>query len=541
MVKFQKLLLFSLFLSSAFPQSKPVDLCAPPPGSFPPSLPAKLLEGQGRVHFPITTSSPKAQEFFNQGIAQMHSFWFNEAERSFLQAAELDPQAPMPHWGIAMVANGDYRPSHQLEYFPAPRQKKPYEGASLRALEGAQKALKLSAVPQKATPIEKLYIAAVAARRDPKSKEPDAEYIRGLRAILARYPSEVEAKTYLALHLMRGFATPDKTPRSGSLEAVALLKELQVQAPDHPGVHHYVIHGLEGSSFTKDALPSCKRYAELVPNIPHALHMPGHIYSQTGRWNEAVASFERAAENERGYIKADQLYGLAHHGHNLEYLANSYGFLGEFEKAVGVARSLLALKENPREAAQVDNAYGPYRRGFFSLLSTLIHFERWDDLLMEKTLSALNTPRERAWRHFGLGLAYAAKGEANAAKGEARAMDAALRDFKLMTKKEPPPYFKVAREELKGHIALASNRLEAGLKTLQKASLMERALRYSEPPEYPRPVLESLGRAALRHGRLPMAESAFREALVQFPESSHATAGLRETLRRARKPEAPGL
>ena len=93
----------------------------PPPGGAAPSLPAKLLEGQGTVHFPITTKSPEAQKFFDQGVAQMHSFWAREAERSFLQAAQLDPEAPMPHWGIAMVAAGDYRPRFQLAGDPTNR------------------------------------------------------------------------------------------------------------------------------------------------------------------------------------------------------------------------------------------------------------------------------------------------------------------------------------------------------------------------------------------------------------------------------------
>ena len=134
-------------------------------------------------------------------------------------------------------------------------------------------------------------------------------------------------------------------------------------------------------------------------------------------------------------------------------------------------------------------------------------------------------------------------GRAQGRRGQeqARAMHAALRDLKLKTKEATPPYFKVAQEELKGHIALASNRLEIGLNTLRKASVMERALRYSEPPEYPRPVLEALGRVALRQGRLPLAETAFREALVQFPGSSRANAGLLETLHRANKPVEAGF
>src|SRR5437867_11669088 len=106
--------LFASATLFATTETKPKDMCVPPPGGAAPSLPARILTGQGRIHFPITTSSGKAQEFFNQGVAQMHSFWATEAERSFLQAAALDPQAPMPHWGIAMVAAGDYRPHSQL-------------------------------------------------------------------------------------------------------------------------------------------------------------------------------------------------------------------------------------------------------------------------------------------------------------------------------------------------------------------------------------------------------------------------------------------
>src|SRR4029077_8438309 len=98
---------------------KPADNCAPPPSALTPTLPAKLLPGMGTVHFPITTTNPKAQEFFDQGVAQMHSFWAMEAERSFLQAAALDPEAPMPQWGIAVVAAGDYRPRFQLAWLAA--------------------------------------------------------------------------------------------------------------------------------------------------------------------------------------------------------------------------------------------------------------------------------------------------------------------------------------------------------------------------------------------------------------------------------------
>src|SRR5579872_5891482 len=139
-----KLLLSAILAFSAFGQSKSPDLCVPPPTGTAPALPAHLMTGQGTeyVHLAITTSNPEAQKFFDQGLAQLHSFWAVEAERSFLQAAALDPEAPMPWWGIAMIASGDYRPRHQLENTATPR-----TPASGRALEAAQKAVALSETP----------------------------------------------------------------------------------------------------------------------------------------------------------------------------------------------------------------------------------------------------------------------------------------------------------------------------------------------------------------------------------------------------------
>src|SRR5271168_112935 len=111
-----KLLSGALICAAAFAQTKPSpDLCVPPPSGTAPALPAHIMTGQGMVHLAITTSNPKAQEFLDQGLAQLHSFWAVEAERSFLQAAELDPEAPMPWWGVAMISAGDYRPRFQIE------------------------------------------------------------------------------------------------------------------------------------------------------------------------------------------------------------------------------------------------------------------------------------------------------------------------------------------------------------------------------------------------------------------------------------------
>lgn len=538
------LVIGALVSSSAFAQRATVpakggDLCTPPPGSIAPDLPAKLLMGQGTVHFPITTRSAEAQKFFDQGIAQMHSFWAREAERSFLQAAELDPEAPMPWFGVAMVAAGDWRPKFQIDFietaFGAPKRTRD------RSVEGAEKAVAFSSVEGKATNLEKMYIAAVAARRDLKQKDPDGAFVQGMRDLLAKYPEEIEAKTYLALMLMRGFTQPDKKPvNPTSMEAVAILRELLEKAPEHPGVHHYVIHGFEGSDFAKDAWPSCRKYPELVPNIPHALHMPGHIWAQTGKWEEAVQSFTAAAKNERGYMAADVLYGNRHHGHNVHYLASAYSFEGQFDRAIAAGRELLDMKETPKEAKAPDMVSAAYVQGWFATLRALVQFEKWDELLKGEMLPAAPHARQSAWQHWALGLAKAGKGDTEGAKEELDMLDVALDQYRQGSKLGTPAELSVARKELEGHIAIAAGKSGHGLRLFEAAAREERALRYAEPPVYPRPVNEALGRAALKLGKLDLAERAFRDALEQYPGSFHAQSGLRATLQRANKPVEAG-
>ena len=523
------LLLFPLGLAAAEAPAKPKDMCAPPPGAVAPALPAKIMEGQGNSHFAITTTNPEAQRFFDQGVNQMHSFWATEAERSFLQAAALDPEAPMPWWGIAMVAAGDYRPRHQLERDTGSAKGEGKPGpAEQRAIDAAAKAVRLSEVPGKATDLEKMYIAAVAARRTAPVATRDAEYIAGLRAIYAAHPDEVEAGSYLALHLMRGFTLPDRQPREGSLEAADLLRRLVVKFPDHAGVHHYIIHGFEGATFAKDAWPSCRRYPELVTNIPHALHMPGHIWAQTGEWEQAEASFQSAAQNELGYLHSDALYGTGHHGHNVGFLTVTYDFEGKYQQALDAARGLMAFPENPREKAAVDNPYAVYRQGWFGVLRTLVFFEKWDQILDGKTLPVYDKPREQAWRHWALGLAMAHRGGNAAAKAELRLMEASMKSLSQTTGGSVPPPLEVGRRELEGQISLASHKTGKGFRQMQAAAVMERGMRYTEPPSYPRPVYAALAVEARRAGKTNTQELALNQLLEQYPGYGEALRALRE-------------
>jgi tetratricopeptide (TPR) repeat protein len=521
------------------------DQCAPEPGDAPPTLPAKLLEGQGSVHFPITTANPEAQKFFDQGVAQMHSFWAREAERSFLQAAELDPASPMPWWGVAMVAAGDYRPGFQLDFVNGappdgnkdhPKKPEDLKPGAKRAVDAAQRALDLSIVPGKASDLERMYIHSVAGRRGLDSQSPDATYVAGLRQIVAKYPNEVEAKTYLALAIMSGYTTPDKAPRAGSMEAVEILRGLLKTAPEHPGVQHYVIHGWEGSTFANEAWPSCEKYPQLVPGIPHALHMPGHIYAQTGRWADAEAAFAAAAAKERSFMEEDALYGTGHHGHNVHFEIVTLSELGQYEKAVELAHELLAIPETPRQKSDVDNWYAADRQGWFALMSTMIYFEKWDDVLM---LPPYSQPRETAWYHWARALAYAETGNVNLAKDEAKQMDAAIKQWTVATKnKEPFPAIKVAKLELEGHLAAAQKKEHQAFTLYDHASELERELRYTEPPAYPRPVSEVAGKLALSIGERDRAAKYFQTALEQYPNSPRAQQGLRAATGKAEAVQA---
>jgi tetratricopeptide (TPR) repeat protein len=326
--------------------------------------------------------------------------------------------------------------------------------------------------------------------------------------------------------IMRGFTLPERKPAApGSTEAVAILRALLPKYPDHPGVHHYVIHGFEGATFAKDAWPSCEKYAQLVPNIPHALHMPGHIYSQTGRWEDAAKSFADAAVNERKWMGLDKLYGSGHHGHNVHYLATAYSFEGRYADAIEAAQELLAIPENPAQKAAKDGVATAYAQGWFAMLRTLVQFEKWDVILDGHTLPEFGRARQDAWRHWAIAVAHAGKRDTVGAREESAKFEASLADYRAKTQRPDPAELRVARQELGAHLNLAEGKADRALKQLEVASKAERRLTYTEPPYYPRPVAEVWGRAAAKAGKAGLSSRAFAIALEQYPNDWHAQGG----------------
>jgi hypothetical protein len=535
----------SLALAARAAAQRPeADLCIVPPGAQP-SLPARLLPGMGTTDMPVTTSSEEARKFFNQGVSQMHSFWFVESERSFLQAATLDPGMAMAYWGISVSAAGDYRPAFQLlrdpydggrqlaEPAPAPEAiQRTSNGAAvsgmIRARESIARAMTLR---ESVTPRERLYIEAEFARRNPDSKNPTADHISALRALVAAYPDDLEARSILGLALLDGYDPVTKQPRTNTEEGIRLLTEVVTRDDNHFGAHHYLIHAWEGSTTPEKAWRACERYPQLVSNIPHALHMPGHIYAQSDRIDDAIAAFASAADNELGWMNADVLYPNGHHGHNVHFLVHALNLEGRFNESMTRVRHLMSFKETPRERTGSSQRV-TYRQGYYSLVKTLVRFERWDLILDGSTVPVYDRPEQQAWRLWATGLAHAALGRIP----DARAAHAAMREQLKKVAATVRP-LTVAELELDATIEARSGNRKKGFELFEQAADMEAALLYTEPPSYPRPVAEGWATTAIALGDAAVAERAWRTALAREPGSGRACFGIASALRAQNKPE----
>ena len=518
-------------------QRPEADMCAVVPGAQP-LLPAKLLSGMGETNMPVTTKSEQARQFFNQGISQIHSFWFLESERSFLQAAELDPDMAMAYWGISVSAAGDYRPAFQLLRDPndggrgdtqaaaSDTVQRSTNGAAvngrIRAREYIEKAM---ALRDKVTPRERMYIEAEWARRNPASKTTDADHIAALRKLVAAYPDDEEAKSILGLALLDGFDSVTKEPRTNTMEGLRLLTEIAAKNDNHFGAHHYLIHGWEGSKTPEKAWRACKRYPELVSNIPHALHMPGHIYAQSDKIDEAIQAFSEASALELSYLKADVLYPNGHHGHNNHFFVHALNLDGRFNDSMERVRHMMTFKETPRERKGTSQRT-PYRQGYYALVKTLVRFERWDKILDGTTIPAYDRPEQNAWRLWAIGLAHLAQGRVE----NARTAHAEMKEH-LKTITASKRSLEIAGLEVEATLAAREGNTRKGWELFRKAADMEAALIYTEPPSYPRPVAEGFAMTALALGDFATAERAYREALSREPGSGRAYFGIAAALR----------
>ena len=296
---------------------KEPEMCVVPPGAQP-LLPAKLLPGMGITKsFPVTTKSEDARKFFLQGVSQIHSFWFQESERSCTQALELDPKMAMAYWCIALRAARDYRPAFKLLRDPGngggaraaaaaePNAdatiKRSTSGAALDPQVRAREAIaRAMAMLDTVTPRERLYIESQAARRAPGNKDvADANYIAGLRKLVAAYPDDLEAKSMLGLAIDNGFEPATKEPRAHTLEAIALLEDVVAKDDGQFGAPPYLIHAYEGGKTPEGVAPLLTSATRARHQHPHALHMPPHLRAERQDSGSDLRLLRRAANSKK--------------------------------------------------------------------------------------------------------------------------------------------------------------------------------------------------------------------------------------------------
>src|SRR5438874_2727404 len=493
---------------------KEPDLCAVPPGAQP-LLPAKRLPGMGVTKdFPATTTSEDARTFFLQGVSQIHSFWFVESERSCLQALEFDPKMAMAHWCIALSAAGDYRPAFQLL--------RDSSNVRSRGAVASGEAAATGAESGDATVRRTANGAAIDPQVRAREAIAKAMDLRG--GVTPRERLYIEAKAMLGLALDDGFDSVTKEPRAHTMEAIALLEEVVKKDDAHFGAHHYLIHAYEGSKTPEKAWHSNARYAGLVTNIPHALHMPGHIYAQSDRIQAAISAFSAAAAVEQRWIDSDSLYPTGHHGHNVHFLIHALNLGGRYDDSMKWVQQLFTFKENPRERAG-NNQRGVWRQGYFGLIKTVVRFEKWDEIQDGRTVPVYDKPEQQAWRHWAIGLAQANTGQLDRAKTTLGEMQ---KDLSAVTSGKEP--IAIAAQELEAAIAARGGDRKKGYELYRKAADREAALMYTEPPAYPRPVVEGWANVALALGDFATAEKAYRAALAREPGSGRAYFGLASSL-----------
>ncbi len=485
-----------------------------------------LFDGLGTHKRKITTKSPQAQRYFNQGLAFLHGFNHNAAIRSFQEAARLDPACAMAHWGVA-YANG---PHINAAVVPPP------------AAEAAWNALQLArANVANASPVERALIEALSHRYadpQPEDRAPlDRAYADAMREVWKAYPQDDDVGAFFAEALMdlRPWDqwTPTGEPQPGTDEVLATLNAVLKINPRHPFANHLYIHAVEASPHPELADQAAERLRGLQPGLAHNVHMPSHIDIRRGRWQQAVASNLKAVEADRRYRKVfGEPKGLVpvYAAHNQHMLAYAAMMTGQRDLAMKHIRALVA--EVPPDFLK-ENVY--LAESFLAMpLEVLVRFGSWDEILAEPENYPAFAAFSRAFHHAARAFAFSARGDTASARREQAAFAALTKEMPEETtlgNNTGAAILGLAAEMLEGEILIREDKLEEGLGKLRVAVHLEDALKYDEPPGWLIPVRHSLGATLMRAGRFAEAEEVYREDLKRLPDNGWSLRGLADSLR----------
>ncbi len=481
-----------------------------------------LYNNLGSLALRISTRSPRAQAYFNQGLRLSFGFNHAEAQRAFQAAQKLDPACAMCFWGEALVLG----PNINVPMMPE-------ANAPAFAALGKAVALKAGTTAREQTLItalEKRYAEQPQADRSGL----EAAYADAMKAVAERYPAE---DTIQALYAEAAMDTQPwdyweaggTRPKGRGADIVGTLETVLKRNPAHPGAIHLYIHAVEASTQPEKALPYANRLAAQMPGAGHVVHMPAHIYYRVGMYRESLEANRKAIEVDEKYFKtspSDPLYKTAYYPHNIHFVMVSAQMGGDAKTAIGAASKLDASV--PAELVKAFPILQPIKASPFT---THAQFSDADTILK------LAAPPDDAvivttMYHYARAVAFASRKDKAGAQQEIDAIAKIEQsaDFKPFEAWQLPAkeIVRTAGLVATGRLADASGDLDAAAKAYEEAIVMQDSLSYTEPPYWYYPVRQSLGSVRLRQGQLDAAQQAFRDSLVRVRNNGWALAGLAE-------------
>jgi tetratricopeptide (TPR) repeat protein len=472
----------------------------------------------------ISCSSTVASEF-DRALALLHNFWYSRALERFNQVLKKDPECAMAYWGAAMTYN------HPFWDAPSPSDE-------AEAWTLLQKGL----VAKKASVREKLYLAAAAALYNEggagSRSTRNEQYREAMAAVYRQYPDD-ETKLFYGLSILGAISEGSKGFESQS-RAAKLFEEVYANHPDHPGVLHYLIHAYDDPEHAQQGLKAARAYAKAAAAVPHALHMPSHIFTRLGYWEESAATNLKGWEVSDSDVKRAHESGAYRDFHNLNYLQYAYIQLGQYRNAqhtldiIAAQYQALPSKVTAPDSPELQSRHVRGRTiyavpdrvvyGYFDMLvRLLVESGRWNE--------AADVPLLVQSRDFeAVKLQWEAK--AAAMRKDARAASVAA--SKLASLAQEPGQHPFAKQiitlqtrEAEGFAAEATNDMEKAVAKLKEAVAIEDSIDDLSQPPYPViPANELCGNLLLQLNRPREATIYYEKALKRTPNRPKAVFGL---------------
>jgi tetratricopeptide (TPR) repeat protein len=452
----------------------------------------------GKVHFE-TSCNADAQKLFDRGMLYQHSFWYRASQKTFEEALKADPTCSIAYWGTAL----------SLLWNPhtVPPAKNLAEGAA--AIEKAR------AIGFK-TERERGYVDALAVmytdydKVDHRSRV--VAYAKAMEALAQKYPDDDEAQIHYALALNTSASPAEKT-YANQLKGAAILEPIALRQPLHPGVAHYLIHLYDYPAIADKGIEAARRYAKIAPDAPHALHMPSHIFTRVGYWNDSIASNTASARS------AKESGDFSEQLHAMDYLVYAYLQLGQDDKAKSVIDEMITVTGFSENFIP-----GPYAEAASPARYAL---ERRDwKAAQELTVRPSPLAHAQAITHFARAVGAARAGNPEAAKPDIAKLGE-LRD-KLRGAKDAywSEQVDIQARVASAWVLYAEGKKEDALKAMSDAADAEdRTEKHPVTPGVPKPARELYGEMLLDNGNAKEALVAFEATLKKEPNRLGAYAG----------------